>query len=715
MPEAVSELHAQPLLIELLTEELPPKALWRLVQSFADSILAGLKQHQFAPENATAHPFATPRRLAVRIDQVHAKQPDGTVRRRGPAVASSLDAAGQPTPALQGFLRGCGGTFEALTQEEQNGHSYFFFEAKHTGVPLASLLSEIVDAAIKKLPIPKTMHWGAHSEYFVRPVHSLLVLHGGQIIPTQTLGKNSSNETQGHRLLATENPIRIAHAKDYEQALEQQGGVIADYAARRTHIVSLLEAAKAPGEVIVMPDALIDEVCGLVEHPVVLRGRFDDEFLSIPKEVLILSMQTHQRYFAIEDQAGKLKPCFMLVSNIRTADPTKIIEGNQRVLRARLSDARFFFEQDRKIPLLQRSKQLNAVIYHQKLGTQAQRIERIKHIAAQLYAPYRTAWLLKSNRLEEAIDLSKADLVSDMVGEFPELQGVIGSYYAEHEGVHPSVVMAIREQYQLKFDHLTLAPEHRERALLSVILRVADRLEALVGLYGIGLIPTGDKDPFALRRCAFVILDALEWLCQEARAGRLAPLRLPGVKAWINHAYSAFAPGTLTVERDAIFEFILERLRQRLTQHFPHDVIDAVLTSPASLAEARIRIEALSKRIDHAPVRALAQAHKRVENLLKKADLSALPAVEPAHFQSTSEQVLWDALQALKPNCESLLSTLNIDAALDTLAELAEPVDRFFNEVMIMVDNPAVRANRLALLAALDHLILSVAHLSMLA
>ncbi|MES2207339.1 MAG: glycine--tRNA ligase subunit beta [Pseudomonadota bacterium] len=714
-PISTAPSKSSSLLIELLTEELPPKSLWRLAQSFAENILAGLQQHQLASDAAVATPFATPRRLAVRIDAVYEQQPDGTVRKRGPAVASGLTEQGQPTPALLGFLKSCSITFDKLTQEEQNGHLYFFFEAKHIGKPLAEYLGAILETAVKKLPISKTMRWGASTESFVRPVHSVVALYGNQVVPLALLSHQSGRETRGHRLMATRSSLSITNATTYENELEAEGYVIANYEDRKNRIKEALLATLQDNEVIVMPPALLDEVCGLVEYPVVLRGNFDERFLAIPKEVLILSMQTHQRYFAIENKEGNLTPSFLLVSNIRTEDPSKIIEGNQRVLRARLSDAQFFFQQDKKTPLRERAKQLKTVIYHQKLGTQAERVERVKQLAIQIYAPFRNAWQLPPDRLEEAIDIAKADLLSDMVGEFPELQGVIGSYYAEQEGFHPNIVLALREQYQLKFDGLTLAPAQRERALLSVVIRVADRIETLVGLYGIGLIPTGDRDPFALRRCAFVILDSLEWLCQEARAGRLAPLRLPAIKNWLNLGMGVFAPGKLTESGDAMFEFILERVRQRLTQDYPAEVVEAVLSSPASVAEARLRVEALSKNIDSAALRALAQAHKRVQNLLKKTDLTSLPAVDPIHFQSNAEQSLWDALQALTPNCESMLSTLHIEAAIDTLAELAAPVDRFFNEVMVMADNPVIRANRLALLATLDGLILSVAHLAVLA
>ncbi len=714
-PVSIPVSKSSPLLIELLTEELPPKSLWRLAQSFAEAVLAGLQHYQLAPDTAIAHPFATPRRLAVRIDHVFEHQPDGTVRKRGPAVASGLNEQGLSTPALSGFLKSCSTTLEMLTQEEQHGHLYFFFEAKHIGKPLAEYLGSILEAAVKKLPIPKTMRWGASAESFVRPVHGVIALYDDHVVPLELLGHKSGRETRGHRLMSTHSTLSIADATTYEKSLENEGSVIASYQDRKNRIHQALLTAVQDDEVIVMPPALLDEVCSLVEYPVVLRGNFDECFLAIPKEVLILSMQTHQRYFAIENKDGSLKSSFLLVSNMRTDNPSKIIEGNQRVLRARLSDAQFFFQQDKKIALRERAKQLSTVIYHQKLGTQAERVERVKQLASQIYAPFRTAWQLPPDRLEEAIDIAKADLLSDMVGEFPELQGIIGSYYAEQEGIHPNIVLALREQYQLKFEGLTLTPVQRERALLSVVLRVADRIETLVGLYGIGLIPTGDRDPFALRRCAFVILDALEWLCQEARAGRLAPLRLPAVKNWLSLGIGVFAPGQLTENCDSMFEFILERVRQRLNQDYPAEIVDAVLSSPATVGEARLRVEALSKHIDSPAVKALAQAHKRVQNLLKKADLSALPAVDPIHFQSNAEQSLWDALQTLTPNCESMLSTLHIEAAIDTLAELAAPVDRFFNEVMVMAENPVIRANRLALLATLDSLILSVAHLSVLA
>lgn len=705
-------ISTQALLIELQTEELPPKALSKLATAFSETLLQQLKQHNYAPVEAQVESFATPRRLAARINTVYASQPDSTVRRRGPAVASALNAEGQPTPALLGFLKSCQASLEQLTQEEQQGHRYFFFEAAQKGEALESQLGQLLEQTIKKLPIPKTMRWGNHDESFVRPVKSVLALHGNTILPIKLLGHNSDRLTQGHRILSKQSPITIAAADTYEETLKSEGYVIADYATRRAYIVSALQHAQGENEQIVMPDALIDEVCGLVEYPVILRGHFDAEFLSIPKEVLILSMQTHQRYFAIEDQAGNLTPSFLLVSNILTDDPTAIIEGNQRVLRARLSDARFFFEQDKKTTLLDRTKQLEHVIYHQKLGSQAERLTRLKQVGAKLYAPLCQAWSLNPELLNQTIMLSKADLVSDMVGEFPELQGVIGSYYAEHEGYHTSVVAAIREQYQLKFDTLSLYTDHRERSLLSVMLRVTDRLEALVGLYGVGLIPTGDKDPFALRRCAFVILDALEWFCQESLAGRLPTSSLPCLKAWIDDAWSVFPQGQLNTPKEQLLEFIYERMRQRLTQHFPKHLIDAVLNSSGALIEAPLRVAALSKRTEHPAVQALAQAHKRVQNLLKKADASSLNHVDPALFQEEAERILWSTIQTHQPICEQHLATLNIDAAIDALAHLAAPVEQFFNSVMVMVEDPTIRNNRLALLSALNQLILSIAQLA---
>jgi glycyl-tRNA synthetase beta chain len=716
-------MSTAPLLIELLTEELPPKALWKLAQAFCDALLAGLKQHKLVADTASVHPFATPRRLAVRIEGVRQHQEDSQVRRRGPAVASAYTPEHQPTPALLGFLKSCSTTIESLTQEEQNGHLYFFFEAQQKGQSLVQLLSGIVDQAIKKLPIPKVMRWGNNSERFVRPVHRLIVLYGKEIIPIQLLGCTASRETEGHRFLAQSKPILIQDPHHYEATLKQEGHVIADYEERRALIRSLLDSAKASDETIIMPEALIDEVCGLVEYPVVLRGHFDHTFLQIPKEVLILSMQTHQRYFAIENQEGALKSTFLLISNMQTNDPSHIINGNQRVLRARLSDARFFFEHDLKTALKTRTQQLEQVIYHQQLGTQAERIQRVKHIAHSLYQPFYEALRASGapapapapTLLDETIDLAKADLVSDMVGEFPELQGVIGSYYAQHEQAHPSVVQAIREQYQLKFDGLSLHPESLHSSLLSLLLRVADRLETLVGLYGIGLIPTGDKDPFALRRCAFVLLDGLEWCCDEALAGRLNTQALPHVHDWITIAWNSFKPGTLTIQPAQIIEFMHERLRQRLTQTFSHTTVEAVLSSSASLTEARLRVQALSTHIHSPALLTLAQAHKRIQNLLKKADNTSLAAIKPELFQENSEQQLWSTLQTVQPICQQQLDALQIEAAFNTLAQLAEPVDQFFNTVMIMVDQIEQRTNRLALLSALDRLIQSIACLARLA
>ena len=490
----------QTLLIELLTEELPPKALERLSTVFANEVFTELHEQKLADEDSICTPFATPRRLALTITNVESQQADRVIERKGPAVAAGVDAEGKPSKALEGFMRGAGVTFDELLRNNDGKTEYFVARLEKKGQHLDDYLADIITQALKKLPVPKLMRWGDSDHQFVRPVHGLIMLHGDRIVPGEVLGLQSGRLTSGHRFLHT-GEIQVVSANSYEEALLTHGKVIASFEKRRTKIDEQLKAkAHALNARINPSDGLLDEVTALVEWPVVYVGEFEEEYLEVPQECLILTMQQNQKYFPLLDSDGKLLNKFLLVSNMQVDNPKHIIDGNQRVVRPRLADARFFFNQDRKQTLESRVARLGNVVYHNKLGTQLQRVERITSLAGaiahQLYAEKSVA--------ELAARLAKADLTTDMVGEFPELQGIMGRYYALHDGETQVVADAIAAHYHPRFAGDTLP-----QGAVACAVALADKLDTLVGIYGIGLIPTGDKDPFGLRRHALGVLRIL--------------------------------------------------------------------------------------------------------------------------------------------------------------------------------------------------------------
>ncbi|MEO5703119.1 MAG: glycine--tRNA ligase subunit beta, partial [Gammaproteobacteria bacterium] len=491
------------LLIELLTEELPPKSLLKLSQAFCRGIFDGLKERGFIADDAdysgSVTEFATPRRLAVLIKDVVSMQPERTVERKGPAVNTAFDKDGKPTPALSGFAKSCNIEIEKLEKQSDKKGEYFVFRAKQPGEALAQHLSDIVQAAIKKLPVAKLMRWGESEVQFVRPVHGLIMLHGANIVPGEVLRLQSRNTTSGHRFLSG-GDIVIAKADDYKRELEAQGKVIASFDERRTKVDEQLKAYTQALNARVNPtEGLLDEVTALVEWPVVYVGEFDAEYLAVPQECLILTMQKNQKYFPLLDTSGKLLNKFLIVSNMQVDDPKHIIGGNQRVVRPRLADARFFYNQDRRQTLESCVAKLGSVVYHNKLGTQLQRVERIQKLAVALAERLKEIkFAADVKQVERAAYLCKADLLTDMVGEFPELQGIMGYYYALHDGEDTQVAEAIREHY-----------ERVPSGPVGICVGLADKLDTLVGIYGIGLIPTGDKDPFGLRRAALSILRTL--------------------------------------------------------------------------------------------------------------------------------------------------------------------------------------------------------------
>ena len=682
----------QTLLIELLTEELPPKALNSLGNHFAQSIADGLEKAQLIEGAAQFTAYASPRRLAVAVANVKPVQAEQHIVRKGVSVAAGMKD-GAPTKALEGFARSCGvaiGSLKIINDGKQDVYAHEFTQAGQT---LAALLGEIVNTAIKKLPIPKVMRWGSSTHTFVRPVHGLVVLHGADVVPVNVLGLDSRRQTLGHRFLS-QGEIVLAQADDYAQQIAEQGKVIASFAERRAAIKAELD--KVSGSLnarVATDDALLDEVTALVEYPVVLQAEFEAHFLAVPQECLILTMQQNQKYFPLLDQNGKLMNRFLLVSNLQTADPSHIIHGNERVLRARLSDAEFFYKQDQKATLESRLPKLEHVVYHNKIGNQAQRIDRLQtiaaHIAEQLGADRATA--------ERAARLAKADLVTEMVGEFPELQGTMGKYYALLDGEQPEIAAAIEQHYQPRFagDKLPESP-------IATAVALADKLETLVGIWGIGLIPTGDKDPYALRRAALGVLRML----------MNSPLSIQDLL----HTVAAQFPQGLLAENTVaeVADFMQARLAVLLQNDYAHDTVAAVLAQrPDRLDDLADKLQAVESFKKLPEAAALAAANKRVQNLLKKAD-AELGAVQKNLLQEDAERALFAATQALRPTVQAALAQHDFQAALTALAAVKPQVDAFFDNVMVMADDATVKQNRLNLLNELSQLMNAVADISLL-
>ncbi|MBX9298571.1 glycine--tRNA ligase subunit beta [Chromobacterium vaccinii] len=681
------------LLIELLTEELPPKALPRLAASFAQTIAEELKKMQFAAADAEAVVYASPRRLAVQLSGVLAVQPEQRITRQGPAAAAGMKD-GQPTPALAGFARSCGVDVSELSIVSNGKQDVYAYSSTKPGEALSAQLADVVSLALKKLPVPKLMRWGDSDVQFVRPVHGLIMLHGDKVIDGEVLGLKSGSATRGHRFLS-QGDVAIANADAYARAMHEQGKVIASFDARRELIRhKLAEAAAKLGATIAAPDELFDEVTALVEWPVVLEAGFEAEFLQVPQECLILTMQQNQKYFPLLDKNGKLMNRFLLVSNVDPQDPSFVIGGNERVLRARLSDAKFFFEQDKKHRLDSRLPRLANVVYHNKIGSLLERVERLQSIAGAIAHELGADAALAAR----AAYLAKADLVSDMVGEFPELQGIMGMYYAQHDGEHAEVAAAIEGHYHPRFAGDTL-PEGK----IATAAALADKLEAIVGIWGIGLIPTGDKDPFALRRAALgVVRMALE-----------ADLDLKRLLAVVAEAFPA---GKLSANvAEEVFGFMMDRLKNFLAADYKGDEIDAVLAlSPSRLNEVRAVLAAVAAFKSLPEAAALAAANKRVNNILKKAE-GEIGAVDAALLREAAEQALYAAVQELAPAVEAKFAAHDFAGALSQLASLKAPVDAFFDGVMVMAEDAKVRANRIALLASLAALFNRVADISLLA
>jgi glycyl-tRNA synthetase beta chain len=696
------------LLVELFVEELPPKALKKLGDEFARLLAAGLKAQGLATDASVVTPFASPRRLAAHVTAVAAQAADKAVSQKLMPVSVGLTAAGEATPALLKKLASVGADASAVAtlKRQMDGKAEaLFLDSMVTGATLTEGLQKALDEALAKLPIPKVMQYqladGWTSVNFVRPAHGLVALHGDTVVPVTALGLTAGRATHGHRFEATTDPIELRDADRYAEPLAAQGAVIASFDARRAEIARQLQAAAARQGLTPIDDAaLLDEVTALVERPNVLVCKFEQEFLAVPQECLILTMKANQKYFPLLDAAGKLTDQFLIVSNIRPADPSRVIEGNERVVRPRLADAKFFFDQDRKKSLESRVAGLGKVVYHGKLGTQGERTERVRVIAKAIGAQLGGAEL--AALADRAALLAKTDLVTDMVGEFPELQGTMGGYYARHDGEPEAVAIAIEDHYRPRFAGDALP---RNDAGLAVAL--ADKLETLVGLFGIGQLPTGDKDPFALRRHALGVIRML--------VERDLPLRLDDLVAT-----AARAMGPLLTDAAApvqLLDFVYDRLAGSLReQGYSAQEVDAVLSlRPARLADVSARLAAVRAFAALPEAAALAAANKRVGNILKKVDGTVAARVDAALLHEPAEAALNDALALATPRADAAFERGDYAASLQALAALRTPVDAFFDGVMVNADDAALRANRLGLLATLHAAMNRVADLSKLA
>ncbi|OSI12304.1 glycine--tRNA ligase subunit beta [Neisseria canis] len=685
-------MYSSCLLIELLTEELPPKALNNLGNSLAASIVEGLEKEQLiegAPEYTT---YASPRRLAVQVKNVKAAQADRLVVKKGPSVAAGMKD-GVPTKALEGFARSCGIDIASLKIDNDGKQDVYAYEFTQQGQPLAALISDILAQAVKKLPIPKVMRWGSSTHTFVRPVHGLVVMHGADTVPASVLGLNSRNHTLGHRFLSS-GDIVFPNADSYAEKMRHEGKVIPSFAERKAAIQTALnQQAGRLNATVAADEALLDEVTALVEWPVVLEAGFEEHFLAVPQECLILTMQQNQKYFPLLDQNGKLMNRFLLVSNLQAEDPSHIIHGNERVLRARLSDAEFFYKQDQKATLESRLPKLENVVYHNKLGNQAERISRLMsisgHIAKALGADVAVT--------ERAARLAKADLVTEMVGEFPELQGTMGKYYARLDGESEEIAQAIEAHYQPRF-----AGDDLPQSTTATAVALADKLETLVGIWGIGLIPTGDKDPYALRRSALGIL-------------RMLMQHDLDINDLLQTAYNSFPQGKLADNTVAeVADFMQARLAVLLQNDHPQDIVAAVLAKqPSRLNDLAAKLQAVAAFKQLPEAATLAAANKRVQNLLKKAD-AELGAVNESLLQQDEEKALFSAAQALQPKIEAALAAQDFQTGLSELASVKPQVDAFFDNVMVMADDAAVKQNRLNLLKQLADLMNAVADIALL-
>ncbi|WP_455279490.1 glycine--tRNA ligase subunit beta [Cupriavidus necator] len=706
----MSQPMTDSLLIELFTEELPPKALARLGDAFAQGLFAGLGERDLLEPGATVTPFATPRRLAALVSGVRRAAPDREQREKVLPLSVALGANGEPTPPLAKKLAALAKSvgvaeidWQSLERASDGKAEALFYRYTARGAELAAGLQAALEDTIARLPIPKVMSYqrpDGTTVNFVRPAHSLIALFGSEILPVSVLGLQASNLTQGHRFLS-HGAIEIAHANDYAKQLESAGRVLASYTERRERMRTAL-LAEAGADQVIMPDSLLDEVNSLVEWPVVYACHFEEVFLAVPQECLILTMQTNQKYFALTDADGHLRNRFLIVSNLATETPQSIITGNERVVRPRLADAKFFFDQDRKKTLASRVPQLAGVVYHNKIGTQLDRVQRLQQIAGHIADALNAAGVPTDKAAAmRGAELAKADLLTDMVGEFPELQGTMGTYYARHDDEAEDVALACSEHYRPRF-----AGDALPAGSVSTAVALADKLETLVGIWGIGLQPTGEKDPFALRRHA---LGILRMLIEKPLALSIASLLALTQQSFTGIAAVKPAPEDIT-------DFLYDRVRGYLKDKgYTTNEVEAVVSlRPDTLHDILGRMEAVRTFAALPEAEALAAANKRITNILRK-NTEPVGTVNPALFQEEAEGALHAAIERVRPAVEAAFASGDFTAALRDLAQLRDAVDRFFNDVMVMAEDAQLRANRLALLASLHALANRVADISKLA
>jgi len=692
----MSEMNhtAKDFLFELGTEELPPKSLAKLSQALGHEIGLGLEQAALKHGEITL--YAAPRRLAVQIEGLQTQQADRENLRKGPAEKAAFDADGNPTKALQGFAKSCGVAVEELERIDTPKGVWMGVTIKQQGLPAIELLPKILQNSLDRLPIPKRMRWGASEVEFLRPVHWIIAMLGDAVVPALLYNIESGNQSRGHRFHHPD-LITITNPMNYANQLKAEGMVMADFSSRKAEIEQQVKsvADQLGGNAVIDPN-LLDEVTALVEWPVAISGGFDTHFLEVPQEALISSMQEHQKYFPVVDDNGQLMAHFITISNIESSDPSKVQHGNERVIRPRLSDAAFFWEQDLKKTLEAHQKGLKKVVYQDKLGSLLDKSERVATLAATI------ADQLGSHpeHARRAAMLAKCDLLTNMVKEFPDLQGTMGRYYAEHGNEPAEVSGALDEQYMPRFSGDQLPASSTGEAVA-----LAERLDSLVGIFGIGMIPTGDKDPFALRRAA---LGLLRIMIENQRALDLLTL--------IEAAAAGYGDKIAADTTAKVFDFVLERLRSYYQERgVTATTFDAVLSCrPTQPLDFNHRITAVSGFINRDEAASLSAANKRIHNLLKKSDETIPQQVDTALFEEEAEKTLARELEQIRQQLDDALSNDQYDQALEVLSTLREPVDTFFEAVMVMSDNEAVRHNRLALLSQLRSQFLRIADISLL-
>lgn len=681
-------------LLEIGTEELPAKLLLPLSETLKQQIQNGLNKASL--EHGEVSVYATPRRMAILVNQLNLQQPDKMVERRGPAVNAAFDAEGKPTPALVGFAQSCGSTVAELQKIETDKGTWFYFKQMQVGETAEKLLPNIVRQAIAQLPIPKPMRWGSEDTLFVRPVKWVVMMLGSSTIETEILGKQTSNITYGHRFHHPE-AIKLTDAKNYADELKNKGMVIADFKQRKEMILNQLKTIAGKNQV-AMDNDLLNEVTGLVEWPVALLGEFEPSFLDLPPEVIITVMKVHQRYFPVLDATGNLQPYFVTISNIQSSDAARVIAGNQRVIRARLSDAEFFYHSDKQHKLSSYSEKLQKVIFQQKLGTLFDKATRITDLAE-----YLAKALSQSTELaKQSASLCKNDLMSAMVSEFPELQGIMGYYYAMQDGLSDTVALAIKEHYQPRF-----AKDELPSSMIGAIVAIADKIDTIVGLFGIKQPPTGEKDPFALRRAA---LGILRIMIEKQMSLDLKELIQQSIKS-----YQIKFDQTEVLNQT--FAFMIERLRAwYLDRGIMSEVFAAVeAITPTQPLDFHQRIQAVQHFMTLTEAKSLTAAQKRVSNILKKSDGgTAHHPINPSLLQEPAEKQLAQALEQKNKELEQLYQSKQYTEALNTLASLQSTIDNFFDHVMVNVDDPKLRENRLSLLHSLRRLFTQIADISLL-